>query len=345
LGSAGLFGNRPANLAVQKSDLLIGLGYRFSVPQTGYDPSCYAPDATILSVEIDPAEFSKIGGFVDVPINSAVEDFLAYLEGRNEPLFPAQAPGWTNWCKYLMDKNFDPSPHDEKIINSFEFNRTLEKHLEAGDTVVTDMGTSFTCTHQDLWLKAGVRLFTSSGVAAMGFGLPGAIGCSNAKSKGRTVLVSGDGGLMFNLQDLQTIATFQSNVKIIVYENGGYLTMKHMQEARFKKLVGSESGSFLQCADFVKVGNAFGVAAREIDKPQQLPEAMLWLMNKDVGPKLLVVHIDPWQPLLPRVQTRSDASGRLFPPSIDQMFPYLSEDVEAEIEAKFRGIDDSIRPN
>ena len=341
MGSAGLFGNRPANLAVQKSDLVLGLGYRFSIPQTGYDPSCYAPDATIMSVEIDHSELTKVGGFIDVPLNSSVEDFFAYVENAGGAPFQAVSNGWIEWCEYLLERKFDPPPKNEKVINSFDFNGVLEGYLRPDDTVVTDMGTSFTCTHQDLKIRPGVRLFTSSGVAAMGFGLPGAIGCSHAKKHGRTVLISGDGGLMFNLQDLQTVATFKSNLKIIVYENGGYLTMKHMQEARFKKLIGSEAGSFLQCADFIKVGTAFGIESREVGEPQKLADAMNWLMNEQVGPKLLVVHLDPWQPLVPRVQTRSDASGRLFPPSIDQMFPHLAEDVEVEVNSKFKSMIDA----
>jgi acetolactate synthase-1/2/3 large subunit len=341
LGSAGLFGNRAANLAVQKSDLVLGLGYRFSIPQTGYDPSCYAPDATIISVEIDPTELNKIGAFVDVPIQSAVKDFLDYFNTQAGSPVPAQAGGWLKWCQYLLDRQFDPRPGNKEIINSFDFNGVLAKYLKEDDTVVTDMGTSFTCTHQDLQINSGVKLFTSSGVAAMGFGLPGAIGAAHAKKQGRTVLISGDGGLMFNLQELQTVETFKSNLKIIVYENGGYLTMKHMQEARFKRMVGSETGSLLKCADFVKVGNAFGIESREVREPAKLTEAMNWLMDEHVGPKLLVVHIDPWQPLLPRVQTRSDASGRLYPPSIEQMFPHLTEDVEAEIASKFAALVDA----
>ncbi len=340
LGSAGLFGNRAANLAVQKSDLLLGLGYRFSVPQIGYDPSYYAPDSTVVSVEIDHAELTKIGGFIDLPLNSSVEDFISYFNKLDQPVFQENSKGWLDWCEYLKNKNFDPSPNNKEAINSFDFNVKLSDFLFPGDTIVTDMGTSFTCTHQDLKLKPGVKLFTSSGVAAMGFGLPGAIGCSHGKlssnSQGRTILISGDGGLMFNLQELQTIVTFGLNIKIIIYENGGYLTMKHMQEARFNRLVGSEEGSYLQCADFKKISNAFGIEALEVSDPLKLSESLNWLFEGFFGPRLLVVHLNPWQALVPRVQTRSDETGRLLPPSIDQMFPELNKELEAEVIENYR---------
>jgi acetolactate synthase-1/2/3 large subunit len=336
LGSAGLFGNRAANLALHKADLVLGLGYRFSVPQVGYDPSCYAPNAVIAAVDIDPEEFHKVQSFIDVPVLSSVADFLesACAEGRE--LLSGMSAGWLDFCHYLTDFKFDPRPQDEEKCNSFDFNGLLEGSLEEGDTVVTDMGTSFTCTHQDLAVKQGVKMFTSSGVAAMGFGLPGAIGSSLAKTDGRTLLITGDGGLMFNLQELQTALTLDLNLKIVVYENDGYLTMKHMQNARFQHLVGSEGGSKVQCADFIKVATALGIGAKEICKPSEMPDAVHWLLDDFQGPKLLVIHLDPWQPLLPRVQTRSDSSGRLYPPSLDQMFPHLSEEVEDSIEQRFR---------
>ncbi len=145
---------------------------------------------------------------------------------------------------------------------------------------------------------------------------------------------------MFNLQELQTALTLDLNLKIVVYENDGYLTMKHMQNARFQHLVGSEVGSKVQCADFIKVATALGIGAKEIYKPSEMPDAVHWLLDDFQGPRLLVIHLDPWQPLLPRVQTRSDSSGRLYPPSLDQMFPHLSAEEEEYIEQRFGLIQD-----
>ena len=338
LGSAGLFGNRAANLAVQSSDVILGIGYRFSVPQTGYDASIYAPNATIISVDVDANELQKMGGIIDIGINCTVEEFLAEISNISEKLFLSAELGWTSWCKYLKERGFDERPDNRETINSFDVNGHLEKHLLTGDTVVTDMGTSFTCTHQDLSVVRGVKLFTSSGVAAMGFGLPGAIGCSHGKrgSSSRTLLITGDGGLMFNIQELQSIVSYKLDIRILVYENGGYLTMKHMQEARFQRLVGSEKSSRLECPDFVKVASAFGIASIEVYKPAETESAIKWLLNTDFGPKLLVVHIDPWQLLVPRVQTRSDENGRLIPPSLDHMYPPLSSADEAELNDTYQ---------
>jgi acetolactate synthase-1/2/3 large subunit len=286
---------------------------------------------------VDANELQKMGGMIDIGINCTADDFLTEIRKLGEELFPSIELGWTSWCKFLKEKGFDRRPDNRETINSFDVNGHLERHLLSGDTVVTDMGTSFTCTHQDLSVVRGVKLFTSSGVAAMGFGLPGAIGCSHAKPdrSSRTLLITGDGGLMFNIQELQSIVSYNLNIRILVYENGGYLTMKHMQEARFQRLVGSEKSSRLECPDFVKVASAFGIVSNEVHKPAETESAIKWLLDTELGPKLLVVHIDPWQLLVPRVQTRSDENGRLIPPSLDQMFPQLNSNDESELNNAF----------
>ena len=338
LGSAGIFGNRAANIAVQESDLILGLGYRFSVPQTGYDPACYAPKAIIIAVDIDGEEPAKLGGFIDHSLICSVSEFFEFFQSTDAEYFPSMHWGWPDWCQYLIDLEFDPPPHQEPIINSFDINTSLSKRLSAGDTIVTDMGTSFTCTHQSLTLPKGTRLFTSSGLAAMGFGLPGAIGSCHAKtranSEGRVLLITGDGGLMFNLQELQSVVTHRLNIKIIVYENDGYVTMKHMQAARFKKLVGSNKETMLECADFIKISNAFGMEAIEISSHSEVDSGLDWLFDDNLSPRLLVIHLDPQQSLVPRVQTRSDEFGRLIPSSINEMFPHLDKRVDLLIHEK-----------
>jgi len=143
---------------------------------------------------------------------------------------------------------------------------------------------------------------------------------------------------MFNLQELQSVVTHRLNIKIIVYENDGYVTMKHMQAARFKKLVGSNKDTLLECADFVKISNAFGMEAIEISRHVEVDSALDWLFEDNLSPRLLVIHLDPLQPLVPRVQTRSDEFGRLMPPSIDEMYPHLDKQVELQIYEKLVGL-------
>ena len=128
---------------------------------------------------------------------------------------------------------------EKKYINSFHFIDCLSDSLKGDETIVTDMGTSFTCTMQGFKIlnPAKQRLFTSSGLASMGFGLPGAIGAFFANKKDPIICITGDGGMMFNIQELQTVSNYKIPMKIFVIENQGYLTMKLMQVKNFKRYV------------------------------------------------------------------------------------------------------------
>ena len=134
---------------------------------------------------------------------------------------------------YFKENNSYVSP--KNYINSFNFIKLLSRSLKGKENIVTDMGTSFTCTMQSFQTKKNQRLFTSSGIAAMGFGLPGLIGTYFADKKKVPICITGDGGVMFNLQELQTIINYEIPAKIFILNNNGYLTMKLMQEKNFKK--------------------------------------------------------------------------------------------------------------
>lgn len=336
VGSAGQFGDRASNIFINDADLIVGLGYRFSVPQVGYDPSTYAVNAEIVSVDVDEEEAKKCGYFIDSFIVSSIEEFMPMLNNEMENSSndaSVNFTNWLSWAHYLKERKFDTSIRDFENIDSFDFTAKLSSILPHHSRVVTDMGTSFTCTHQYLRLKNGQRLITSSGLAAMGFGLPGAIGVYYQDPEKLTILITGDGGLMFNLQELQSVKTLEMNIKIIIYENQGYLTMKHMQIARFKRLVSSDPGTRIECPDFMKIAAAFGIEGKEIFTYDEVDAALNWLFDGVCrGPQILVVHLDPWQELTPRVQTRSDETGKLFPSVLHQMYPYLTKNEESELQ-------------
>jgi acetolactate synthase-1/2/3 large subunit len=336
IGSAGQFGDRPSNILLREADLVLGIGYRFSVPQVGYDPSFYAPNAEVISVDIDPEEAKKCGFFIDQFIESDSQSFsqafVGLLRDNHAAVVNEERAKWLDWARWLRDFPFEPELRDATNINSFDFTRLLSKHLAKDARIVTDMGTSFTCTHQYLPIYGEQRLLTSSGLAAMGFGLPGAIGVSLEHPDKPTVLITGDGGLMFNLQELQSVATLDLNLKIIIYENQGYLTMKHMQKARFNNLVGADPSTKVDCPNFLAISNAFGLESIEISAYPEINSGLEWLLSREVkGARVLVVHLNPWQELVPRVQTRSDKSGKLYPSVLHEMYPYLTTEIEEKL--------------
>ena len=334
LGSIGLFGDRISNMMVSRADLIIGIGFRFSVPQIGYNPSMFGQNAIVASVDIDPAEGNKYGGFIDYFIQADSLEFSKELDKQIGSI-NVNFGSWLDIKGRLKKLNLDAGPRSNDVIDSFDFTDCLSRSLPNNCALVTDMGTSFTCTHQQIQLKSGMRMMTSSGLAAMGFGLPGAIGAALVDGLTTTVLITGDGGLMFNLQEIQSVLTHKLALKIIVYENEGYLTMKHMQKNRFNRYVCSDPGSLVDCPDFIKIANAFGLVAREISHSNEMEGGLSWLFENLEEPALLVVHLDPMQDLTPRVQTESDESGNLLPGNLGSMYPFLGLDLKNKIKSIF----------
>ncbi len=184
------------------------------------------------------------------------------------------------------------------------------------------MGTSFTCTMQSFKTKKNQRLFTSSGIAAMGFGLPGVIGAYFADKKKLPICITGDGGLMFNIQELQTIKNYKIPLKLFIINNGGYLTMKLMQQKNFKRFVGADDNSGLTMPKFLKVANSFGFEtvklANEINLDKKLDKII-----KSKKATICEIITPPMQELVPRVQTQMNKDGTFQPAMLDNMYPFL----------------------
>ncbi len=329
IGRSGLFGDRAGNFTVQNADLLLIVGSRMSIPQTGHNAALFAREARQIVVDIDEAELQKPNLRPDLAI---VSDARLFLEGLNARLgnaaLPGEAADWLATCQAWKRRYpvvLEEYRQAAGKVNSFHFIDRLASRLGSGAIVVTDMGTSFTCTMQTFSIKHGQRLFTSSGLAAMGFGLPGAIGACMAGRGRKTVCVSGDGGFMFNLQELQTVAHFNLPLAIFILANEGYLTIKHMQETHFGRFVGSHPASHVTCPDFVKVAEAFGIPALRLGETSEVDAVLEKALAFD-GPVLCQVDMPPLQPLIPRVQTMKGEDGRPVPTPLEDMYPFLDRD-------------------
>ncbi len=330
VGRFGIFGDRASNFTIQNSDLIFVLGSRLSQPQTGYNLKLFAPAAKIIYVDIDLKEISKFGRKVTYKINTDLKYFLysfrIFLNKKNFNFCKFHHKDWLKKTQYWKQKYpvVLPRYKSQKKVNSFYFIDYLSKALSSKACVVTDMGTSFTCTMQTFKTRNGQRLFTSSGLAAMGFGLPGSIGAAFADKKNTNIIcISGDGGLMFNLQELQTIRHHNLPIKIFVLCNKGYLTMKLMQKKNFKKYVGSSPESGISCPDFCKVAKAFGIKSLKINNHKELLNIKKNLNSKE--PFLFEIHMNHMQPLIPRLQTKMKSSGEFIPTPIDNLYPFLAE--------------------
>ena len=342
VGRMGLFGDRASNLTAQNSDLLIVLGSRLSVPQIGYITKDFAKNAKKIIVDIDKNELNKnFLSKIELKFNYDLNIFLTksnYELKRKKKQF-----NFSRWLKITQKWKVDYPVVDKKNqtkqnkINSFYFIKKLSRFAKSNSSIVTDMGTSFTCTMQTFEIKnhKKQRLFTSSGLAAMGFGLPGAIGASFANPNKEIICITGDGGFMFNIQELQTIKHHNLPVKIFILENQGYLTMQLMQKKNFKKLTGSDVKSGISFPNFKKIAEGFSLDYLKLGKSNIDNQLKKIFSNKK--PCIIEVNMPKFQQLVPRVQAHLLKDGSFVNPEFDNLFPYLPKSIleKERLKVKF----------
>jgi len=334
VGNFGILGERAANFAIQNADLLLVLGSRLSIPNTGYQSKLFSPNSVKIVVDIDANELYKPTVKVDHPIHC---DLLTFLEQLSRKLETAQVPYKSTWVETTQKwKNkypvFQPEYRTNNYkINSFYFMEVLSAKLNDNSIVVTDMGTSYTCTMQSIQMNGKSRLFTSSACCSMGFGLPGAIGAYFADPTKDIIMIAGDGGLQMNLQELQTISHYNIPIKIFVLNNNGYLAISLMQNNLFNgTYVGSNPQSGVSAPDFQKIAQAYGFETYKFETNKQLEQGMdTALCSK--GPTLVEIIIPENQLLVPRVQSSKDEKGNILSNSLENMFPYLSTEEMKQI--------------
>ena len=329
VGRSGIMGDRAGNFTVQNADLLLIIGSRMSIPQVGYNYRNFAREAKKIIVDIDEVELKKPSIKPDIPINADAKEFMIeMLRQLEEKAVTLELCHWLQRCQHWKAKYPVVLPEykeSEEAVNSFYFIDVLSEKLGNDAVVVTDMGTSFTCTMQAFKTKAGQRLFTSSGHASMGFGLPGAIGACFANGRKKTICISGDGGLQMNIQELQTLVHYKLPIILFVLNNGGYLTIKLMQQNHFGRYVGSDASSGLSCPDIIKVANAYGIKAERILNNDELHEKIDNVLAQD-GPFICEIIMPEDQPLIPRVSSLKKPDGTIVSKPLEDLFPFLSRE-------------------
>lgn len=336
VGSFGLLGERAANFTVQNADLLLILGSRLSIPNIGYKSDLFSPKSIKIMVDIDENEIKKPTIKIDYPI---VEDLTCFFSKILLKLQNKNIPNWNAWVNKTQSWKqkypvFQPEyKTNTNNINSFYFMEVLSSVLTDNDIIVTDMGTSYTCTMQALQMNGKNRLFTSSACCSMGFGLPGAIGAYYANPKKNIILISGDGGLQMNIQELQTVIHNNIPLKIFVLNNNGYLAISLMQDNLFNgKYIGSNNKSGISSPNFTKLAEVYGFKTFKFKNNTELEDNINTVLDT-TGPVLCEIMMTENQLLIPRVQSFKDKEGKIVSSSLENMFPYLSADEMKDILA------------
>ena len=327
-GRQGTIGDRAGNFTVQNADVLLILGSRLSIRQTSYNWQSFAPRAFKIQVDIDDAEFHKPTIQPDMAIHCDLKRFLRELLRQVDATnyrSGVHAP-WLAWCRervqrypVVQDHQRQPGPP----LNPYYFIEQLSARLADDDVIVCGNATSCIVPFQTMRLRKNQRLISNSGSASMGYDLPAAIGAAVARSGKRVICLAGDGSIQMNIQELQTVVHHHLPVKIFVLNNSGYLSMRMTQSSFFGRLTGESAGSGVSLPNMVKVACAYGIPSIRIDRESQLAEIDLALAAD--GPALIDVVLDPNQEFEPRSRARQLSDGRIVSPTLEDMYPFLSE--------------------
>lgn len=216
-------------------------------------------------------------------------------------------------------------------VNCYGLIHHVSESATHEDVIVTDVGFAYQCVSQAWHIKQGQRLITNGGLAAMGWGLPAAVGACIGSGR-RTILFVGDGGLMFNIQELATVRHHDLPIKIFLLNNGGYLTMRQSQAHAFDGYMGSDDGSGLSFPTFVGIAQAHNLGYCGVRRSELLSEAVRATLNKE-GPSICEVFMDPDQKQVPKSVNKRDESGNIRQTPIEDAWPYLPrEEIEENLK-------------
>lgn len=326
-GRPGTIGTRGGNFAVQNSDLLLVLGSRLNIRQTGYAWNSFARAAYKIWVDVDPAELARPTVKPDMPIAADLRDFLREMQKQLEVWDPTCHQDWLAWCRERNHRYPAVLPKHRTFngaINPYHFIGTLFENLGNDDIVVTGNATACIVSFQAGKIKVGQRLFSNSGSASMGYDLPAAIGAAVAGCDRRVVCLAGDGSLHLNIQELQTVSHYQLPIKIFVLNNNGYLSIRTSQKAFFGEVVGESPESGVTFPDYIQLAQVYGIQTKRLAMEHFEDDLRDVLSLK--GPVLCEVMLDPTQGFEPRQSSRSLPDGRIVSAPLEDMFPFLERE-------------------
>jgi acetolactate synthase-1/2/3 large subunit len=342
MGRVGIYGDRAANIILQQSDFILCVGTRLAIPQVGYDQGDFARQAERWVVDVDPVELSKFVGPRWNLVEADATTFLSALSRQLEALDPLpDGSDWLDRCSQIWaalprDEQTGPDVEPEAgFVHSSRVMERLNVALDADAVIVTDVGAGLLSGHYTLRPRPGQRVFTSQGLGEMGFGLPGAIGASFAAPGRQIVCLSTDGGIMFNLQELQTARQARIPLKLFVFNNAGYSMIRISQDNLFEgRQAGIDADSGVSFPDFESVAATFGFAFCRIESEAGL-DSLLPSALASPDAVLIEVRMSPHQRYLPRLGTRKLADGSLTSPPLEDLDPYLElEELERLLGAK-----------
>ena len=330
-GRPGTIGNRGGNMVTQSADVLLVLGSRLNIRQVSYNWASFARAAYKIWVDIDPLELQKPTVRPDMPVVADLAELLPALAAQ-----PWSGPSeahraWLAWAR-ARNAAFPvvlPEHHAHGPANHpYAAMDALFAQLAADDIVVAGNGSACVVSFQAARLQQGQRLWTNSGCATMGYDLPAAIGVWAAtQGRQRVICIAGDGSIMMNLQELQTIAGYNMPVKVFLINNAGYVSIFQTHRNFFNGVeVGGGPTSGVTFPDFARVTDAFGFAYARADGANGLAEAIAATLAAP-GPALCEIVVDENVAFAPKLSAKAHPDGRITSPPLEDLAPFLPREV------------------
>lgn len=335
-GRAGNMGDRPGNWAIQNADLILAVGTRISIRQVGYNWETWARAAEVIMVDIDQAELKKPTLHVEMPIWADAKDFLEKLDASaEEKVYPGGE--WLKTCQRWKQEYPAVLPRqweeNGKTANVYAFIRYMSSRLPENSLTAVSNGACCVVGNQAYVIQKGSRMANNSAIASMGYGLPAAIGTCIGGGRKTTICLEGDGSIMMNLQELQTILTNRLPIKIFLINNSGYHSIRITQSNLFsehcKVGIGPESGD-LSFPEFKKIAEAFGYPYSCAHSNAEMKEVVDAALAAE-GPAFCEIFTDTEQVWEPKSSTKRLPDGTLISPPLEDLAPFLPREELSKI--------------
>jgi len=331
VGRPNTWGQRSANLVLQQADLVVAVGTRLGMQQTGFNWQQFVPAGEVVQVDVDQAELSKGHPRVAYPICADATDFLAGL-------LQQELGNHAEWLSYAREVRATV-PLVELVNNTrdgyvspYVFVDKLAGQCKADDVIIPcSSGGAFTVMMQTFSQKQGQLMVTNKGLASMGYGLSGAIGAAFAHPDRRVVLVEGDGGFAQNLQEIGTAKINELSLKMFVFDNSGYASIRMTQKSYFGgRYVGCDINTGLGLPNWEQLFKVWDVPVCRLG-PDFLENPCFRDLFESDGPAAFVVSIDPEQTYFPKITSQITSTGAMVSNPLHRMTPDLPSDVQTKV--------------
>ncbi|MEK7633220.1 MAG: thiamine pyrophosphate-binding protein [Patescibacteria group bacterium] len=324
VGRPGTYGERAAHFAIQNSDFILAVGSRLSTSTVGHNSKEFGKNAKKVVVDIDIEELEKPGVDIFLKIHSDIKLFLKELLKQLTKYKFSNYNNWIKRCNFWKNKYqvVLPEYKKEKPINSYYFTEKLSKLASDKDMILVDTGSCFHVACQTWKIKKNQRFLTTGGISSMGYWAAG-IGACLANNRANTIVITGDGSLQFNIQEFATIKYNNLPIKVFIFNNNGYLLIRHTQKNFMEgRLMGESAKNGVWCPDSLKIAMAYGIKGVRISSIDEVEKKVKEVLDFK-GPVICDVMTPDWQLLIPRIASEKRPDGTLVAKPYEDMFPFL----------------------